>query len=43
MPVELHEKLKLMDYPTLSALMLVLCKGGDDAEGADPGKNIHPH
>lgn len=40
MPVELHDKLRLMDYPTLSALVLVLCKGGDDAEGDDPAKKI---
>ena len=40
MPVELHEKLRLMDYPTLSALVLVLCKGGDDAEGDDPAKKV---
>lgn len=40
MPVELHEKLRLMDYPTLSALVLVLCKGGDDAEKDDPAKKM---
>ncbi len=40
MPVELHEKLRLMDYPTLSALVLVLCKGNDDSEGDDPAKKL---
>jgi len=40
MPVELHEKLGLMDYPTLSTLVLVLCKGSDDAEKDDPEKKI---
>lgn len=40
MPQELHERLGLMDYPTLSALVLVLCKGKDDAEGDDPAKKI---
>lgn len=40
MPIELHEKLKLMDYPTLSALVLVLCKGSDDSETDDPAKKM---
>ena len=40
MPVELHERLQLMDYPTLSALVLLLCKGKDDAEGDDPAKKV---
>lgn len=40
MPSELHEKLQLMDYPTLSALVLVLCKGSDDSDGDDPSKKI---
>ena len=40
MPVELHERLQLMDYPTLSALVLVLCKGSDDSEKDDPSKKV---
>lgn len=40
MPVELHEKLRLMDYPALSALVMVLCKGSDDSEGDDPAKKM---
>lgn len=40
MPIELHDKLRLMDYPTLSALVLVLCKGADDSEKDDPSKKV---
>ena len=40
MPVELHEKLRLMDYPTLSALVMVLCKGCDDDDKDDPAKKM---
>ena len=40
MPVELHEKLQLMDYAKLSSLVLVLCKGNDDSEADDPAKKL---
>ena len=40
MPVEFHEKLKLMDYIKLSELVLVLCKGNDDSEWDDPAKKL---
>lgn len=40
MPVELHEKLQLMDYAKLSSLVLVLCKGDDDSEADDPAKKL---
>lgn len=40
MPIELHEKLRLMDYPALSALVMVLCRGCDEDEGDDPAKKM---
>lgn len=40
MPVEMHDKVQLMDYPTLSMLVMVLCSGNDDGEKDDATKKV---
>ena len=40
MPPELHERVRMMDYKQLSALVTCLCTGKDNGEEDDPEKKV---
>ena len=40
MPPELHERVQMLDWQQLTALVNVLCTGKDDSEKDDPQKKV---